>query len=95
MGFAHHCVYLSFYFDIILEIRQYPKVVVRESVCETQKEYTDFGSDFLTGVTLRLSHLGCKRSCPFLPFHFESLRRYRSCRRHICDVDSNCELPVF
>src|ERR1700676_1344583 len=27
--------------------------------------------------------------------HFESLRRYRSCRRHICDVDSNCELPVF
>ena len=27
MGFAHHCVYLSFYFYIILQIRQYPKVV--------------------------------------------------------------------
>jgi hypothetical protein len=28
MGFAHHCVYLSFHFHMILEIRQYPKVTV-------------------------------------------------------------------
>ena len=27
MGLAYHCVYLSFYSYIILEIRQYPKVV--------------------------------------------------------------------
>jgi hypothetical protein len=42
MGLAHHYVYLSFHFYIILEIRQYPKVVIRESVCETRKEDTDF-----------------------------------------------------
>jgi hypothetical protein len=28
MGFAHHCVYLSFHSYMILEIRQYPKVTV-------------------------------------------------------------------
>ena len=27
MGLAHHCVYLNFHCYIILEIRQYPKVV--------------------------------------------------------------------
>ena len=26
MGFAHHCLYLSFHSYIISEIRQYPKV---------------------------------------------------------------------
>jgi hypothetical protein len=28
MGLAHHCVYLSFHFHMILKIRQYPKVTV-------------------------------------------------------------------
>jgi hypothetical protein len=28
MGFAHHCVYLTFYSHMISEIRQYPKVTV-------------------------------------------------------------------
>ena len=28
MGFAHHCVYLTFHSHMILEIRQYPKVTV-------------------------------------------------------------------
>ena len=32
MGFAHHCVYLTFHSHMILEIRQYPKVVGRPGV---------------------------------------------------------------
>jgi hypothetical protein len=27
MGFAHHCVYLTFHSHMILGIRQYPRVV--------------------------------------------------------------------
>jgi hypothetical protein len=59
--------------------------------------FTDYEQALRVGVSweLPLSNFGCKRSCPFVAFHFESLRRYRSSRRHICDVDSNCELPVF
>ena len=45
MGLAYHYVYLSVYFYIILEIRQYPKVAVRENVCETRKEDTDFETE--------------------------------------------------
>jgi len=45
MGLAYHYVYLSFYSYIILEIRQYPRVVVRESVCETRKEDTDLETE--------------------------------------------------
>jgi hypothetical protein len=48
-----------------------------------------------TVVTLRLSRLCGKRSGPFVAFHFESLRWYRSCRRHICDVDSHLQLSFF
>jgi hypothetical protein len=33
MGFAYHCVYLSFHFHMILEIRQYPKVTVTAIAC--------------------------------------------------------------
>jgi hypothetical protein len=45
MGLTYHYAYLSFYFYIIPEIRQYPKVVVRESVCETRKEDADFETE--------------------------------------------------
>jgi hypothetical protein len=48
MGLAYHCVYLSFYFYIILEIRQYPKypkVVVRDGVYETWRGDTDFETE--------------------------------------------------
>ena len=34
MGFAHHCVYLSYHCPMILEIRQYPKVSVTFEIAD-------------------------------------------------------------